>query len=162
MRGNAYAMAVVALTMALTGAWAHASMPRLAMVSATPAPPDDPLAGHAFQWTLTVPPIKGMTCRETWRFNTDGTVTFQSNAEITTHAYSLYRDPATGVVLMTRRRLTSNGAEDCTGSSDASIGHVRETILRFEGDAGFLTCTDVTADTCFGKAVAVSGQLALK
>lgn len=162
MRGNAYATAVVALTMALTGAWAHASMPRLAMVSAAPAPPDDPLAGHAFHWTLTVPPIEGMTCRETWRFNTDGTVTFQSNAEITTHAYSLYRDPATGVVLMTRRRLTSNGQQDCTGSSDASIGHVRETILRFEGDAGFLTCTDVTADTCFGKAVAVSGQLALK
>ncbi|MCU0882812.1 MAG: hypothetical protein MUF14_09120 [Hyphomonadaceae bacterium] len=162
MRGNALAAAVVALTMALTGPWAHASMQRLAMSTTGPPRPDDPLAGRAFAWTLTVPPIEGMTCRETWRFDTDGTVTFQSNAEVTTHAYSLYRDPATGVILMTRRRLTSNGAPDCTGASDPAIGHVRETILRFEGEAGFLTCTDVTADTCFGKAVAVAGQMALK
>jgi hypothetical protein len=166
MRGNAFAGAVVAGTMALTtlclGPAAQASMPTLMLASQREQSPVDPLAGKAFAWTLTEAPIEGMTCQEHWTFNQDGTVTFQSDAEITTHSYSLYRDPATGVVLMTRRRMTSNGQADCTGASDPSTGQIRETILRFESDAGFLTCTDVTAESCFGKAVMVSSRVASK
>lgn len=163
MRGNALFCVAVLCAATSAGPYAHATGTRVTLaIAANSINHGDRLAGRSFHWSLTEAPIPGMTCQETWSFNDDGTVRFQSNAEVTTHSYSLYQDPASGVTLMRRTRLTSNGAPDCTGAQDPATGQVRETILRFQTDGTFLTCTDVTVESCFGKAVALGRQVALK
>jgi hypothetical protein len=105
---------------------------------------DNPLLGE-WNWKLS----KG-ECRETHLYRADGTAMSKSGDEILEKTYTVSeREP--GMYFVEQTIVSTNGGNDCTGSS-TPVGATSSVYIMMLKGGGYFTCSSESGLSCYGSA----------
>jgi len=119
----------------------------LALLAGNPVTGKDenPVLGD-WEWN----PTRGK-CKEFHTYRDDGTATSKSGDEILEKTYNV-SDAGRGMFLVEMEITSSNGKNDCLGSSTA-VGEKSRIYVMPLNDGGYFTCAEPNGMSCYGSAI---------